>query len=58
MAKTLFIGVRILDCTGTEPYPGEVLVEGARIAAVARDGQRLSRDNVEVIDVRGDVIRG
>ncbi len=53
MARTLFAGVRILDCTGAEPYPGEVLVDGARIAAIARDGNRLSRENVVVIDGDG-----
>ncbi len=53
MTKTLFTDVRILDCTGVEPYLGEVLVEGARIAAIARDGHRLSRDNVDVIDGGG-----
>lgn len=53
MARTLFTSVRILDCTGAEPYPGEVLVEGARIAAIARDTHRLSRDNVDVIDGGG-----
>ena len=53
MARTLFTGIRILDCTGSEPYPGEVLVEGARISAVVRDGQRLSRDNADVIDGGG-----
>ena len=28
MSRILFTGVRILDCTGAEPYPGEVLVDG------------------------------
>jgi imidazolonepropionase-like amidohydrolase len=32
--KTLFRGVSILDSTGADPYPGDVLVEGDRIAAV------------------------
>lgn len=50
MTRTLFTNVRILDCTGAEPYSGEVLVEGARIAAVVRGEQRVSRDNVAVID--------
>ena len=53
MARTLFTNVRILDCTGAEPYSGEVLVEGARIAAVVRGEQRVSRDNVAVIDGGG-----
>lgn len=53
MARTLFTGVQILDCTGAQPYPGEVLVDGARIGAVARDGNRLSRENVVVVDGAG-----
>jgi imidazolonepropionase-like amidohydrolase len=53
MSKILFSGVRILDCTGAEPYPGEVLVDGERISAIARDGQRLPRDGVEVIEGGG-----
>ncbi len=53
MARTLFTNVRILDCTGAEPYAGEVLVEGARIAAVVCGEQRVSRDNVAVIDGGG-----
>src|SRR5690606_21233897 len=32
--KTLFRAVRILDSTGDDPYPGDVLVDGDRIAAV------------------------
>ena len=53
MTRTLFTGVTILDCTGAEPYPGEVLVEGARIAAVAREPHQLSRENVDVLDGGG-----
>jgi imidazolonepropionase-like amidohydrolase len=54
MAKTLFTGVTILDCGGSEPYPGEVLVEGNRITAVARGTGSLPRENVEVVDGGGD----
>src|SRR5690606_23187023 len=32
--KPLFRDVRILDSTGDDPYPGDVLVDGDRIAAV------------------------
>ena len=53
MSGILFAGVRILDCTGADPYPGEVLVEGERITAIARDGQHLPRENVDVIDGGG-----
>ena len=56
MTRTLFTGVTILDCTGAEPYPGEVLVEGARIAEVAREPHRLSRENVDVIDGGGTTL--
>jgi imidazolonepropionase-like amidohydrolase len=53
MARTLFPGIMILDCTGTDPYAGEVLVDGPRIVAVAREPHRLSRENVEVINGNG-----
>ena len=53
MAGTLFTDVRILDCTGAEPYLGEVLVEAACIVAVVREPQRLSREGVNVIDGHG-----
>jgi predicted amidohydrolase YtcJ len=33
-SKTLFRNVSILDSTGARPYPGDVLVDGDRIAAV------------------------
>ena len=36
MAKVLFRNVNVLDCTGTPPFTGQVLVEGNRIKAVAR----------------------
>ncbi|MCX7393486.1 MAG: amidohydrolase family protein [Planctomycetales bacterium] len=53
MSTTLFTGVQILDCTGAEPFAGEVLIDGSRIAAIARDAHRLSRENVDVIDGDG-----
>lgn len=53
MAKTLFTGVRILDCSGDAPFHGELLVDGNRIAAIARDGKSLGREGVEVIDGGG-----
>jgi imidazolonepropionase-like amidohydrolase len=41
--KTLFHDVSILDSTGAEPYRGNVLVEGDRIAAVGTvDGDRAA----------------
>ena len=36
MARTLFSNVTIIDGSGTEPFAGEVLVDGNRIKSVAR----------------------
>lgn len=36
MSKVLFRDVRILDSTGADPYPGDVLVEDDRIAGVGQ----------------------
>ena len=49
MEAILFSDVRVLDCTGDEPFAGEVLVRGNRIEAIARDGDSLSRDGVREI---------
>jgi imidazolonepropionase-like amidohydrolase len=50
----LFTNSRIFDGSGAPPFAGEVLVDGNRIAAVARSGaERLSRDNVKVVDAAG-----
>jgi imidazolonepropionase-like amidohydrolase len=50
----LFENTRIFDGSGAPPFPGEVLVEENRIAAVARAGQAsLSRANVTVVDAGG-----
>ncbi len=54
MGKTLFTNVNVLDCTGAAPFRGEVLVDGSRIAAVARDGESLPRDNAVIVDGGGD----
>jgi imidazolonepropionase-like amidohydrolase len=40
----------VLDCSGDEPFSGEVLVEGNEIVAVAREGESLQRDGAEIID--------
>jgi imidazolonepropionase-like amidohydrolase len=53
MPKTLFTRVRILDCSGDEPFDGELLVEGNRIAAIGRGEKSLARDGVDIIDGGG-----
>jgi len=52
MDRTLFASAMILDGSGSDPFPGEVLVEGNRIAAVQRGGG-LRRDGARVIDGAG-----
>ncbi len=48
MARILFTDVRIFDGAGDEPFAGEVLVQGNRIAGVARGGfpRRPAADRV------------
>jgi len=50
----LFINSRIFDGSGAAPFSGEVLIDGNRIAAVARAGDApLPRANADVIDAAG-----
>ena len=53
MTGTLFTNVKVLDCTGAEPFSGEVLVQGNRIAAISRESETLPRDGADVIDGGG-----
>jgi imidazolonepropionase-like amidohydrolase len=50
MSATVFSNVRVIDGTGTEPFAGEVRVEGQRIAAV---GPQVSRAGAAVVDGSG-----
>jgi imidazolonepropionase-like amidohydrolase len=52
MDRMLLANARILDGSGAEPFPGDVLVEGPRIAAVQRGGG-LPRGDARVIDAAG-----
>lgn len=47
---------RIWDGTGADAYPGEVLVEGDRIARVVPAGTGFRVDDVHVIDARGGTL--
>lgn len=53
MSRVLFTNVNILDCTGSDPFRGEVLVEDNRIAKVAAGSTQLPRDNAQVVDGGG-----
>ena len=52
MDRTLFANTTILDGSGAAPYAGDVLVDGARIAAVQRGGG-LRAGDARVIDGAG-----
>jgi imidazolonepropionase-like amidohydrolase len=53
MANILFTNVRIIDGSGAQPYAGEVLVHGNRIARVARGARSLPVAGATVIDGAG-----
>ena len=54
MSATLFVNTSIFDGSGAGLFPGEVLVDGNRIAAVARNGERIDRQRAaDVIDAGG-----
>jgi imidazolonepropionase-like amidohydrolase len=53
MTNTLFTNVMIFDGSGQPRFPGEVLVRGEHIAAVARGDERLPRDGAELVDGDG-----
>lgn len=53
----LFRNITVWDGIDDEPYPGEVLVSGNRIAAVAKGSESIDADNAsEVIDGRGQFL--
>ena len=53
MANVLFTNVRILDGSGATPHTGEVLVQGNRIARVAKGGRALPVSGVVTVDGAG-----
>jgi len=50
---TLFKNVRVLDSTGAPPFEAQVLIEGNRIAAVARGKGALATLDAKIIDGGG-----
>ena len=51
--NVLFTNVRILDCTGAQPYSGDVLIQGNRIARIGRGTRSLPAAGMTVIDGAG-----
>ncbi len=53
MANVLFTNVRIFDGSGSEPFAGEVLIQGNRINRVARGARALAVGGLTVVDGAG-----
>jgi imidazolonepropionase-like amidohydrolase len=54
MSRTLFTNVSVLDCTGADPFAGQVLVEGNRIKAVAKAKDKVAgSETAEFVDGAG-----
>lgn len=49
----LFANAYIFDGSGRAPFPGELLVRGDRIEAVAERGQHLNRHGASIVDCAG-----
>jgi len=53
MGRVMFAGAAVWDASGAEPFDGDVLVEGNRIAAVSRAPGKLPRTGCLVIEAKG-----
>ncbi len=53
MSPVLFTNVRIIDGSGSQPYVGEVLVQGNRISRISRGARSLPVSGVTLIDGAG-----
>ncbi len=53
MHKTLIVGAKIFDGSGSAPFDGDLLVEGNRIRAVSKGSSRLSADGALVVQAGG-----
>ena len=49
----MIVGARVWDATGSNPFDGDVLIEGNRIRAVSRVPGQLSQTGCQVIDAKG-----
>lgn len=56
MPRTLITNVSIFDGSGALPFPGEVLIEGNRVKAVANGGERLAAVGAAVVDGEGGTL--
>ena len=56
MPNTLITNVNIFDGSGSELFPGEVLIQGNRINGVTKGSDKFPRDGNTVIDGKGTTI--
>ena len=56
MAGTLFTNITVLDCTGAEPFAGEVLVEGNCVKQVGNRVDSLAANGAKVVDGAGGML--
>ena len=56
MSRILFTNVNILDCTGANPFPGQVLIVNDRIAEVAPKGTSIPAAGATVMDGLGGTL--
>lgn len=55
-SKILFTNVRVFDSSGSDPFNGEVLVEGERIVEVREGRGDLPQEGVRVVDGGGQFL--
>jgi len=53
MGQKLLVNVSVFDGSGSPLFPGEVLVQGNRIKAVAKGRNQLKADGAEIVDGGG-----
>src|SRR5579871_4846102 len=53
MARFLFTNAQIFEGTQCRLFPGQVLIEGDRIEAVAQSGESLQSSGCEILDIAG-----
>jgi imidazolonepropionase-like amidohydrolase len=56
MSRILFTNVNVLDCTGANPFRGQVLVVNDRIAEVAAKGKPIPAAGATVVDGLGGTL--
>src|SRR5882672_3695329 len=54
--RLLIDDARVWDGTGAAPFPGKVLIDGERIAAVVPQSQAPAADGAERVDARGKLL--